>query len=294
MKLSKNFLPILELPISLFRSVSKAEIQSSGPCNIGSRLGNAIFGWRIQNHFFWGNRTNLETLQKFSPYIGVSYNFVLKCVKGRNRIFWVIEYWYKALEWQIWSTNRKLFFFGKARQSFKFSKNVLSILEFPTNCSEVCQRPKSNLLSDWTLVKGFRMWNLVDEYETIFLGKWDKLGTLQKVSAYIGVSYKCFRKPPKGQNRIFWVIEYWNKALECQIWLSNTRPFFWEREAKLRTLQKLSFFIGVSYKFVFKPVKGLNRILWAMKYWLKVWEYQIWLRYTKSFFWESKTKLGTL
>ena len=168
MKLFKNFFVILELPINLFWSVSKAEIERSGPCNIGSRLGNAIFGWRIQNHFFWKNRRNLGTLPKFSPYTGVSYNVVLKCVKGRNRIFGAIEYWCKTLECQIWSTIRKLF--------------------------------------SW-------------ESET-------KLQILQKRSLYVGVSYKLFWSLSKAG--IFWVIEYWLKALECQIWLTNTKKCFCE------------------------------------------------------------------
>ena len=56
----------------------------------------------------------------------------------------------------------------------KLSKNFLSILEFPINLLWICQKPKSNLLSDWILVQGFRMPNLVDEYKTIFLGKWGK------------------------------------------------------------------------------------------------------------------------
>ena len=118
--------------------------------------------------FFWKNRRNLGTLPKFSPYTGVSYNVVLKCVKGRNRIFWAIEYWYKTLECQIWSTIRKLF--------------------------------------SW-------------ESET-------KLQILQKRSLYVGVSYKLFWSLSKAG--IFWVIEYWLKALECQIWLTNTKKCFCE------------------------------------------------------------------
>ena len=118
--------------------------------------------------FFWKNRRNLGTLPKFSPYTGVSYNVVLKCVKGRNRIFWAIEYWCKTLECQIWSTIRKLF--------------------------------------SW-------------ESET-------KLQILQKRSLYVGVSYKLFWSLSKAG--IFWVIEYWLKALECQIWLTNTKKCFCE------------------------------------------------------------------
>ena len=45
-----------------------------------------------------------------------------------------------------------------------------------------------------------------------------------------------------------------------QIWLTNTKPFFWESEANLETLQKLSARIGVTYKFVLKSVESLNRL----------------------------------
>ena len=72
--------------------------------------------------------------------------------------------------------------------------------------------PKSNLLSHGILVQGFRMPNLSDEYKTIFLGKWYNLGTIQKLSLYIGVSYKFVLKSIKSLNRIFWVIEYWFKT----------------------------------------------------------------------------------
>ena len=128
------------------------------------------FGRLIQNHFFWESEAKFETLQRLSIYIGVSYKFVLKSVKGLNQNFWVIEYWFKTLECQFWSTNRKLFF--------------------------------------W-------------ESKT-------KLETLQKLFPYIEVSFKFALKSVKTLNRVFWAMEYWFKAWECQIWLTNTKPFFWE------------------------------------------------------------------
>ena len=36
-------------------------------------------------------------------------------------------------------------------------------------CFEICKKPKWNLLSDRTLVQHFKMPNLIDECETIFL-----------------------------------------------------------------------------------------------------------------------------
>ena len=110
-----------------------------------------------------------------------------------------------------------------------------------------------------------------------------KLQTLQKFSPYIWISYKLVLKSLKSLNRIFWKIEYWFKALEWQIWSMNTKPFFWESEAKLQTLQKLSLYIAVFYKFVLKSVKDLNRIFWVIEYWFKAVECQIWSTNTNHF-----------
>ena len=46
--------------------------------------------------FFWKSEVNLETFQQPSPYIGVSYKFILKSAKSLNQIFWAMEYWFKA------------------------------------------------------------------------------------------------------------------------------------------------------------------------------------------------------
>ena len=51
-------------------------------------------------------------------------------------------------------------------------------------------------------------------------------------------------------------------ALKCQIWLTNTKPFFWKNEANVETLPKPSRSIQVFYKFVLKPGKSL--IEWYM------------------------------
>ena len=153
--------------------------------------------------FFWESEANVETLQKYFSYIGVSYKFVLKSVKRRNRILWSTEYWFKALKCQIWLTNTKLIFWER----------------------------KANV------------------------------ETLQKPSLYNGVSYKFVLKSEESLNRIFWATEYSFKSLKCKIWLTNTKPFFLESETNVETLQKPSPYIWVSYKFVLKSEKSLNRIL---------------------------------
>ena len=87
----------------------------------------------------------------------------------------------------------------------------------------------------------------------------------------------------KRLNQIFWAMEYWFKTLWCQIWSTNTESFFWKSEAKLETLQICSLDIGVSYKTTLRSAKSLYRIFWAMQYWFKTLQCQIWLTNTKIF-----------
>ena len=128
----------------------------------------------------------------------------------------------------------------------------------------------------WAIEYWFKAWECqiwLTNTKPFFLESETNLGTLQKVSPYTGVSYRFLLKSAKGLNRIFWVIEYWFKALECQIWSTNTKPLCWKSQAKLETLQKLSPFIAVSYKFVLKLVETLNPwIFWTMEYWFKALE----------------------
>ena len=110
-KLSKRYLLILAFPINLLWSLQKAWIESSESLNIGTNKDGKCQTWPINTKpFFWENESNLETFQTFSLYIVASYKFVLKSVKGLNKIFWVIEYWYKALKCPSCSTNTKPFF----------------------------------------------------------------------------------------------------------------------------------------------------------------------------------------
>ena len=186
--------------------------------------------------FFWKSEANVETLQKPSFYIGVSYKFVLKSEKSLNRILWATEYWFKAFKCQIWLTNTTAFFWKKEAKP-------------------------------WNPPKTFSL-------------HW--------------IPYKFVLKSVKSLNRILWVSEYWFKALKCQSWLTNTKPLFWESEANVETLQKRSPYIWVSYKFILKSVKSVNRILWALEYWFESLKCQIWLTNTKPFFWENEANVETL
>ena len=118
--------------------------------------------------------------------------------------------------------------------------------------------------------------------------------TLQKPSFYIGVSYKLVLKSEKSLNRILWATEYWFKAFKCQIWLTNTTAFFWKKEAKPWNPPKTFSLHWISYKFVLKSVKSLNRILWVSEYWFKALKCQSWLTNTKPLFWESEANVENL
>ena len=179
-----------------------------------------------------------KSSKTFSLYFSFLW-FRLKSVKSPNRIFWAMEYRFKALKCQIWLTNTKPLF-------------------------------------------------------PLFWKRETNLETLEKRSGYIWVSYKFVFKSVKDLNRIFWTMQYWLKALKCPIWLTNTKPFFWESKANLETLQILSRYIWDSYKFVLTSVKKLNRIFWAIEYWLKALKWQICLRNTEPFFWESEADIETL
>ena len=88
---------------------------------------------------FWESETNVQTLQKRSPYIGVSYKFILKSVKSLNQTLWVTESWFKALECQIWLTITKPFFWENEKRGkrWNFSKTFCLYLGFLYVCFEV-------------------------------------------------------------------------------------------------------------------------------------------------------------
>ena len=118
LKLPKNFLLILEFPINLSWSMqNQAQIVSSEPWNICSRLYNAKFVQPIQNHFSGKAR---QTLRRIPLHVGISNKLDLKTSKRLNLTLWAIECWYKAQKCKIPSTNTKPLY-------------LLRIFEFPIN-----------------------------------------------------------------------------------------------------------------------------------------------------------------
>ena len=95
-------------------------------------------------------------------------------------------------------------------------------------------------------------------------------------------------KTVNSLNLIFLATEYWFKALKCQIWLTNTKPFFWKNQANAKTLQNCSSYIWISYEFFLKSVTSLNRILWTMEYWFKALNAKFGWRIQKHFSGKAK------
>ena len=108
--------------------------------------------------------------------------------------------------------------------------------------------------------------------------------TLQKLSGYIGISYRFVLNSVKKQNRIFFVMDSSFKVLQCQIWLTNEKLSFWESKTNIGTLQKTLSSYWVSYKSILKSGKCINWIFWVIEYLFSSLEYQIWLTSTKPFF----------
>ena len=87
----------------------------------------------------------------------------------------------------------KTIFLGMRGQAWNSPKSFSLYWRLLWIYFEVCQKPQSNLLSDWILVEGFRMRNLVGKYKTIFLGKLGKFWNLPKpFSVYWSFLQICF------------------------------------------------------------------------------------------------------
>ena len=138
-------------------------------------------------------------------------------------------------------------------------------------------------MSNRMLVQGIKMPILVDESKPFFWESKTNVKTFQKLSSYIWGLYKFVLKSINSLNWILLATKYWFKALKWQIWLTNTKQFFWLNEENFENLHNFTSYIWVSYKFVSKSVTSLNRLFLATEYWFKVLKCQIWLTNTKSF-----------
>ena len=124
LKLFQNFLSLLELPINLFSSHSKAQIEPSEWSNIEIRLKIAKFGQRIQNCFARKERQVLKHSRKFLPILELPINFFSQS----NEWLHLLSCWtlYKANKCQISSTNTKWLFLEKLGKPLNFPRKFSS------------------------------------------------------------------------------------------------------------------------------------------------------------------------
>ena len=144
--------------------------------------------------FFWETEADLETFRKIFSLLEVLYKLVLGSVKGLSRIFWVIEYRYKAQECKTWSANTKPLCWQSNASLEVFQKSFSSYQSF--------------------LLKSRKDWIF---WAIKHLRKAKKgqasLKTFKQRCPYIEDSYKLVLKSVKSLNWIFWAIQYWLKAL---------------------------------------------------------------------------------
>ena len=76
----------------------------------------------------------------------------------------------------------------------------------------------------------------------------------------ISAFYKFVWKSVKIVDRIFLAMQYWLKSLYSPICSTNTKLSFGKSESGFATLQRFFLHVGVSYKFLLKSVKNLERI----------------------------------
>ena len=194
--------------------------------------------------FFWEIEANLEPPEKLSPYIGIYYNFVLKSVKSLNRIFWIMEHWFKALEWQIWFMIKKHFFRSR-RNLWALQKLSPCIGVSFKKFFEVFEKPKSNILSYWILVQSFPFFWEIDA----------NLQIPQKHFPFIEVSYQFVLKSDQFE---FYESSNICSSLESAKFVRRIQNHF-SRKARL-TLEVFK---------VFKSLNSLNQIFSVDECWFK-------------------------
>ena len=131
----------------------------------------------------------------------------------------------KTLESIIWLTNAKPFFLGKRDKPWNSSKTLSLYWSFLWICFEVCQTLHQIFweIEYWFKSLGCQIRST--NTKPFFWKSEVKLQTLQNLSPYIDVCRKFVLNLAKIINRISWAMEYWFKAWECRIWLTNTKPF---------------------------------------------------------------------
>ena len=150
----------------------------------------------------------------------------MKSGKSLSRIFWATEYWFKALKCQISFTNIKPFFCESKANLETLQKSFTYIwVSYKFILKSVNSLNRMFWTTEyWFKALKYQIW--LTNTEPFFWESEANIETPQKVSPYVWVFYKFVLKSANSLNRILWATEYWLKALKCQSWFMNTKPFF--------------------------------------------------------------------
>ena len=133
-------------------------------------------------------------------------------------------------------TNTKSFFWESKANVETLQKSSLYIWVFYKFVFKSVKTLTRFLWATEYWFKALKCQNWLTNTKPLFWENEANVETLQK-PPYILVSYEFALKSVKSLNRILWVSEYWFNALKCQMWLTNTKPLFWESEANVEKLQ---------------------------------------------------------
>lgn len=167
-------------------------------------------------------------------------------------------------------------FLWKNDANLEVLQELFCVLELSKNLFWVISDSQLKFLGDWILTQGSKMLNLLDKYITVSWGGDTILEAFQKSSPHIIVAYNFLLNFAKKLKRIFGIIEYWCRDPKYKTYSTNTKLFYGNSKAELKTFQKLFANIEITYKLFLKNPKSLNRIFWAAEYWCKNKKYHIW------------------
>ena len=128
----------------------------------------------------------------------------MKSVKSLNGIIWATEYWLMASLCQTWLTNTKPFFW-KSKPNLGYLQNLCSYIGVSYRLVLNSTKDRNGIFS---VIQGFIMLDLGDNYKNIFLEKQGKPWNSTNHSSFFGNFYKFPMKTVLSVNWIFWVIEY--------------------------------------------------------------------------------------
>ena len=141
----------------------------------------------IHIYFFEQARQTLKPWKKFLFLLEFLIDLFWSLPKRNSNLLsdWILVQFFKMPN----LVNKyKTIFLGKG-SLWNFARIFSSCWTYLETCSEVCQKPKSNLLCDWMLVRGWKMQNLLDKYNTkpFFWNREANFWIVPNLSPYNGV-----------------------------------------------------------------------------------------------------------